>query len=183
MADGTLSQWVIQLKLLREGLGYVPLFAIVILALSITGYFVALPLQRDILAKNRHTLTTARAFPSASNNRLIVQERHREFRARLVPLSEKSNLLKALFKEAADAGVTLAQGDYQLLSDTDCNCRQLQVTLPVRGTYLQIRAFVDATLEKIPALSLDEISFRRDSVKIPAVEARLRVSFYLKDGD
>lgn len=183
MANDTVSRWTVHLRLLSAELGYLPLLATAILALATAGYVGALPLQQDILAKNRRALATLLAAPAAEGSSRQIQARHDEFRARLSPLSERGNLLKALFKEAAEAGLTLSQGDYLMQFDADCNCRQLQVTLPVRGTYPQIRAFVDATLETMPALSLDEISFRRDSVKTTVVESRLRLSLFLKDAE
>jgi hypothetical protein len=36
-------------------------------------------------------------------------------------------------------------------------------------------------LRAIPFASLDDISFRRDGIQDPAVEARLRLTLYLKD--
>lgn len=106
-------------------------------------------------------------------------ERYRAFQNRLVNNGERSELLKTVFSEAAAAGIPLAQGDYTLVADAEGGYDRLQIILPLKGSYTQIRSFAKALLEKLPPLSLDEITFRRDHIKSPTVEARLRLTLYL----
>lgn len=183
MAGSGLSRFRLQLQLLGTEIGGLALFAMLLLALAASGHFIVLPKLQEAIEANHDALSVARIVPDASNARHQMTVRYGEFTARLGDLNERGHYLKTLFREAAEAGVTLSQGDYHTQADTDCACQQLQVILPIRGTYPQIRAFVDAALEKIPSLSLDEISFRRDSVKTPAVEARLRLTLFLKQAD
>jgi len=51
--------------------------------------------------------------------------------------------------------------------------------LPVQGSYAQIRGFVSAVLEQVPAAVLEEVSLKRDSVESARVEARIRLTLYL----
>jgi hypothetical protein len=90
--------------------------------------------------------------------------------------------VKTLFGLAARSGLTLRQGDYKAGYDRNAGVRTYQVNLPVKGSYAAIWQFAMAALRAIPFASLDDISFRRDAIGDPAVEARLRLTFYLRDG-
>lgn len=183
MADRVLIRAGLQLQLLVARVGGLALLAIALSVVAVAGHFAVLPKLQELIEANFRAQAVVRAQPAESHLAQQVRTRYDEFRLRLAPLNEHRNHLKALFKEAADSGVSLSQGDYRLQPDSDCNCQALQITLPIRGTYPQIRAFVDAALAKIPPLSLDEISFRRENVKSPVVEAQLRLTLYLKEAD
>lgn len=90
--------------------------------------------------------------------------------------------VKTLFGLAAKSGLSLRQGDYKAGYDRNAGVRTYQVNLPVKGSYAAIWQFAMAALRAIPFASLDDISFRRDAIGDPAVEARLRLTFYLRDG-
>jgi len=89
--------------------------------------------------------------------------------------------LKTLFGLAAQNGLTLSQGEYKSGFDRNARVHTYQVNLPVKGSYAAIWQFAMAALRAIPFAALDDISFRRDSIGDPAVEARLRLTFYLSD--
>lgn len=107
-------------------------------------------------------------------------KRYRSFKDRLAENSERGQLLKIIFTEAAAVGIPLAQGDYTLVAESEGGYDKLQINLPLKGSYTQIRAFTKTLLEKLPQVSLDEINFRRDNIKSPNVEAKLRLTLYLK---
>jgi len=87
--------------------------------------------------------------------------------------------LEQVYAVADSSGVRLETGEYKLVEERGHRLAAYQMTLPVRGSYRQVREFVAGVLENVPAASLDEIGFRRDSVGSPAVEARLRFTIYL----
>lgn len=89
--------------------------------------------------------------------------------------------VKTLFGLAAQNGLTLSQGEYKSGFDRNARVHTYQVNLPVKGSYAAIWQFAMAALRAIPFAALDDISFRRDNIGDPAVEARLRLTFYLTD--
>jgi hypothetical protein len=109
--------------------------------------------------------------------------RYTEFRGRLLASKAWSEHLKSVFAVATQAGVTPEQADYRWRQDAACGCQALQLTMPVRGTYPQLRAFIDALLAEFPSLALDEISLQRESVRHPNVDARLQLTLYLRTED
>jgi hypothetical protein len=89
--------------------------------------------------------------------------------------------VKTLFALAAKNGLSLSQGEYKSAYDRNARLTTYQVNLPVKGSYGAIWTFALGTLRTIPFASLDDIGFRRDSIGDPTVEARLRLTLYLKD--
>ena len=89
--------------------------------------------------------------------------------------------VKTLFALAAKSGLVLSQGEYKTALDRNGRFHTYQVNLPVKGSYSAIWQFGMLVLRAIPFASLDEISFRRDTIGEPTVEARLRITLYLAD--
>jgi hypothetical protein len=89
--------------------------------------------------------------------------------------------VKTLFALAAKSGLVLSQGEYKSAVERNGRFHTYQVNLPVKGSYGAIWQFALQALRAIPFASLDEISFRRDTIGAPAVEARLRMTLYLAD--
>jgi hypothetical protein len=90
--------------------------------------------------------------------------------------------VKTLFGLAAKSGLVLRQGEYKPGYDRNARIHTYQVNLPVKGSYASIWQFAMAALRAIPFASLDDISFRRDAIGDPTVEARVRLTLYLRDG-
>lgn len=89
--------------------------------------------------------------------------------------------VRTLFALAAKTGLVLSQGEYKSAYDQNGRFHTYQVNLPVKGSYGAIWKFGMLALRAIPFASLDEISFRRDTIGDPAVEARVRLTLYLAD--
>jgi hypothetical protein len=90
--------------------------------------------------------------------------------------------VKTLFALAAKSGLVLRQGEYKPGYDRNAHVYTYQVNLPVKGSYAAIWEFAMAALRAIPFASLDEITFHRDAIGDTTVEARLRLTLYLRDG-
>lgn len=87
--------------------------------------------------------------------------------------------LKTLFGIASKTGLVLIQGEYKAVASQDPRLSTYQVTLPLKGSYGAVWQFGLLALRAIPFASLDEISFRRDNIGDPNVDARLRLTLYL----
>ncbi|QOL49552.1 hypothetical protein [Massilia litorea] len=89
--------------------------------------------------------------------------------------------LKTLFALAAKSGLVLRQGEYKRGVDRNANLHTYQIDLPVKGSYAQVWRFALLALRALPYASLDDVSFKRDSIGATAIEARLRLTLYLLD--
>jgi hypothetical protein len=103
------------------------------------------------------------------------------FYTALGPRRYAEQQVRTLFALAAKNGLSLSQGEYKTGYDRNARVTTYQVNLPVKGSYGAIWQFAMGALRAIPFASLDDISFRRDTIGDPAVEARLRLTLYLKD--
>jgi hypothetical protein len=103
------------------------------------------------------------------------------FYTALGPRRYAEQQVRTLFTLAAKNGLSLSQGEYKTGYDRNARVTTYQVNLPVKGSYGAIWQFAMGALRAIPFASLDDISFRRDAIGDPAVEARLRLTLYLKD--
>lgn len=122
------------------------------------------------------TLATALPPPTSSQNlaafyAALGERRHAEQQVRL------------LFDLAAKSGLNLAQGEYKPAYDKAGRLSTYQIVLPVKGPYQAIWQFALEALRALPFAALDEVSFRRENIADVAVEARVRLTLYLKDGD
>ncbi|MGZ3180878.1 MAG: hypothetical protein ACXU8N_00435 [Telluria sp.] len=90
--------------------------------------------------------------------------------------------VRTLFGLAAKSGLALSQGEYRSAYDASARVYTYQVVLPVKGSYKAVWQFAMSALSSIPFASLDDISFRREAIGEPTVEARLRLTLYLAAG-
>lgn len=94
----------------------------------------------------------------------------------LPSISTVPELLKKLNDSAAKHGVTSERASYQL-SDQDAQ-RRIEVTLPLKGSYPALRAYLRDALMLAPVASLDEVSLQRPQASVPLIDATIRVSYY-----
>jgi hypothetical protein len=108
-------------------------------------------------------------------------EQLERFSQRFPAFSDAPALVLKLHRIAAANGVALETGDYRLIRDRDWNISRYEITLPLKASYPQVRLFLAQLLDEVPALSLDEISIKRDSIGAGTAETRVRLTAYLLD--
>lgn len=86
--------------------------------------------------------------------------------------------LARLYASALAADLQWRAAEYRLL-DSRHGVGRYQISLPLSGSYRQIRAFVENALLEIPIMSVDQVRFRRKSVDDIRVEAEVVVTLYL----
>jgi len=86
--------------------------------------------------------------------------------------------LRQLFGEATKARLAIDTGRYEVSETRGSRVVRYRIALPVTGPYPQIRAFIDATLAKMPALALSELALERRSISDGDVEAQIRLTVY-----
>lgn len=86
--------------------------------------------------------------------------------------------LNKLYAAAGAQKLVLEQGEYRLSLDKTGKLARYQVTLPVKGSYLQIRQFVDQALIDVPVAALDDINFKREAIGATQLEARIKFTLY-----
>lgn len=90
--------------------------------------------------------------------------------------------LEKLYAAGQQAGLALERTEYKATPDRASRLLQYEITLPVRGSYLQVRQFIRTALNDIPTMALREIHFRRANIGEPVVDAQIRFVLYLREG-
>jgi Tfp pilus assembly protein PilO len=81
---------------------------------------------------------------------------------------------------AADAEkLVLTQGEYRSVADKSGKLTRYQVTLPVKGSYAQIRRFIDMALIAVPVAALEDVNFKREAIGSAELEARIKFTLFL----
>lgn len=109
-------------------------------------------------------------------------DQYDEFYRRLPPRRSLPDMLGKIYRAADGNSVELAHGDYKFTPATLAHLAGLQVSLPVNGSYAQVKKFVVRVLNEIPTASLDELSFKRESTTATTLEARIRLTLYVGTG-
>lgn len=88
--------------------------------------------------------------------------------------------IETIHKAAKTHGVKLANGEYRLTRESGAPLLRYQVSLPARASYLQLRAWIGDVMNAIPTAALEDISLRRDDVGSELLDARVRLTLFLK---
>ncbi len=178
----TLSALLLRAQLMLAALGPFTCSAALLVLAGGAAVLYLLP-QRALQAeRHAHAMRAARTpvvlvkpAPVTANENLAL------FYATLGEKRYAEQQVKTLFGLAAKSGLTLAQGDYKSAYDRNGRLHTYQVNLPVKGSYASIWQFSMLALRAMPFASLDEISFKRETIGDAGVEARLRLTLYLSD--
>ncbi len=166
-----------------QGLGAAGVLGIGILIFCIPFYFSAVqPAERELLALHlaAERLQTRTPFqPVSSGGRA---DEVRRFYSLLPQVERLPHELERLYGLARTARVDLLQGEYRF-EKSPGGLVSYRITLPIRGTYQQIREFVGATLKNMPTASLDALRFERKRIGDAQLEAQVRMTMYFRPGN
>jgi Tfp pilus assembly protein PilO len=90
-----------------------------------------------------------------------------------------SDWLNKLYAAAAAHKLLLEQGEYRITPSKNGKLARYQITLPVKGSYVQIRQFVAQALNDVPVAALEDISFKREAIGATDVETRIKFTLFL----
>jgi hypothetical protein len=90
-----------------------------------------------------------------------------------------TDYLVKLHSLARTAGVDPRQADYRLADARGLRLTEYSITMPLTGSYSQLRTFLESALDEVPVLTLDHISLRRKRVTDHQVEAEVRFTLFV----
>ena len=93
-----------------------------------------------------------------------------------------SDILRSVGRIAQRNGVVLSQSEYQNSAEGHGGLSRLQVTMPLRASYPQLKKFVEQVLLEYPGISVDELVLKRESVAQNQVEVRVKLSLWIQPG-
>ena len=153
---------------LRHELGAVGTAALVVLAAAGMFFLMVLQPMQDERVRLERAL---------SKNPPRNQTSLNEFYGFLESKQETTDALAKLYAIGTATGVDLQSGTYKTQA-VGARLERYELALPVTGSYAQIRDFLNRALAEIPALSLDQMTLRRDGRNQGAVQAELRLTLH-----
>lgn len=107
------------------------------------------------------------------------EEELRRFQSLFPTADALTDELERLHRLARRAGLDLAQGEYRL-ERRAAGLWSYRVTLPVRGSYPQLRDFVAAVLKDMPVASIDALRFERKKALDSHLDAQIRLTVHVR---
>jgi hypothetical protein len=167
------------LRSLRERFDGVTLLALALLAAAIAAHAIAVrPLETRLERLDDRLSADARRYAAESTRSGTPAARLVAFYTYFERPESQVDWLAKLYGSARGAGLDLRAADYRLL-DAEGRMARYEVTLPLAGSYAQVRAFLAAVLEENPVLSLDQLSLRRKRSTDSQVEAEAVLTIHL----
>lgn len=98
-------------------------------------------------------------------------------------LPQRGRDVEALVGAARGAGLQLERADYTMAPEGGAGVARLQATLPLRGSYAQVRRFLATLLNTLPHAALESLQIERPDVRGTDLRATARiVLFYRPEG-
>lgn len=171
------------LGLWRRRLGWPGMAGAALLALAVL-FLLGVVIPEHLKAtdlEQRATAAAAAAKAGTVPTGLTPEARLASFYQTFPERSTAPEWLEKIYAAGAQAALTLDKGEYKLNPDRDARLVRYEISLPVRGSYVQIRQFIRAVLAEIPFAALSDIQIRRGKVSDPNVEAGIRFTLYLRE--
>ncbi len=86
--------------------------------------------------------------------------------------------LAVIDRAATREHLILQQGEYRVIRDRLGLLTRYQVALPIHGTYPQIANFIQRVLKEVPIAAIESLSFERQQVGDPQLDAKLRLILF-----
>jgi hypothetical protein len=116
----------------------------------------------------------ARPLPPPADSTLDAVRQIAAFYAYLPRHEMIPEQLKQLVAIAGKNGVVLAKADYKAQLEENADFLRYQITLPIKAEHARVQSFILAALHGLPTLTLDSVTFKRNSPDAAEVEARVQ---------
>jgi hypothetical protein len=171
------------LRLLPQ-LSWPGVLAIGLLVMSVLFYVSTMrPLQASVNAKLIEVKVNREHFmqPAVTDHSLDTPgEQLAEF-YKYFPAEKTSPHWLGLMMEIANKrGLSLNHGEYAIVRDSTGELRRVKITLPVQGSYPQIRQYLAELIEQVPSMSLENVQFERKDINDTDLQAKVKLVLYLR---
>lgn len=95
------------------------------------------------------------------------------------PLAEREDLIQQIHDVADLHGIELNNIEYKLFLDPSTPLARVQMLMPVKGSYIALRAWLADVMNGIPSTALEEFNLHRDNGQMATVEGQVRLTLYL----
>lgn len=100
------------------------------------------------------------------------------FRETLADASQVLPTIKTVLDAAASHHLRSTRAEYLRGHDEQAQAETLQMILPVRGRYTDIRRWLEEILSTQEALAVNELGFKREDIGVDQIEAKVRLTLW-----
>jgi Tfp pilus assembly protein PilO len=165
-----------------QTLGWKGLAGLVLIIGSLSYLIIVAVPKAQQLQRLQMEMTTVKANPKQSDsnrNNSDPSDIARTFYDVLPTQTEASSKISAILRVATDNGLVINKVEYeQPLSASPLI--QYQIKLPLTGSYMQIRQFINQVLNTLPSIALNDISLKREDIATDLVDAQIQFTLYLQ---
>ena len=165
-----------------QTLGWKGLAGLVLIIGSLSYLIIVAVPKAQQLQRLQMEMTTVKANPKQSDsnrNNSAPSDIARTFYDVLPTQTEASSKISAILRVATDNGLVINKVEYeQPLSVLPLI--QYQIKLPLTGSYMQIRQFINQVLNTLPSIALNDISLKREDIATDLVDAQIQFTLYLQ---
>jgi hypothetical protein len=107
-----------------------------------------------------------------------AQRRERFYNA-LPATTEVTQYVERIYAAANAEKLSLMHGEYTGADLPTADLVRYKITLPLKGSYAQVRRFIAESKKTVPGLVLDDVAVSRPNIGEAQVEARVQLSLFL----
>lgn len=160
------------------------LLSVIGFALLIAAFLFYTLLTSAVLKKSQYIKSVT--MPEAEATKVVPREDLNtsisstgNFYNHLPNYAELGGKLNSIFEAAANNELVVDQVEYKLEIFNQSQFARYHIVLPLTGGYVNIRKFINMIMQNNPTLSLDHISFDKESTSDSLIDVKLDLSLYL----
>lgn len=184
--SGVFRKCLVQMQIYTWRQGWVVLLLLFLLACTLLLNYGWKPQQSAQVIANKNALRVEQNkyqklvhAPTSLTQLDPDLENLKQLNERVYAQKDVGHLLQLITQIAKTKNISLAQSEIQTIKEGHGGLQQLQVTLPVRTGYLEMRQFIQEVLRQLNGVSVDQISIKRENVALGQLEARIKLSLWI----
>lgn len=166
-----------------EQLGLAEMVAMGLLIFCLSFYLSAIrPLQARLDANEQSVIAARQAAKNGTETPSTDQTPSQQLATfyRFFPGEKNSpQWLEKMVAVAEKNGLSLNEGEYKVTQDKSGKLIRYKITLPVQGSYPQIRKFLVSLNTEMPVMALENVQFDRQHIADASVQAEIKLVLYL----
>ena len=181
-----MSKCLVQAQIFFWRQGWVVLLLLCLIVCTAVLHYGWKPQQHAQLIAHKNSLTIAQNdYQKLANAPTVFTQidpnldNLKQLNDRVYAQKDVGNLLQLIAQIAKTKNIPLAQSEIQTIKEGHGGLQQLQVTLPVRTGYIEMRQFIQELLRQLNGVSVDQISIKRENVASGLLEARIKLSIWV----
>jgi hypothetical protein len=129
--------------------------------------------ELQVRAANSQQPSTLAALPAATSTL-----HYQAFRETLANDEQVLPSIKAVLDAAASHNLVSTRAEYVRAADANAQAETLQMTVPVRGHYSDVRRWVEEILATQAFVAVNELGFKREDIGVNEIEAKVRLTIW-----